>query len=209
MRKIILASASPRRREILQKLGLDFRVLVADVDESSDERDPGLLCASLARRKGEAVLAKLKETGELDPEAVIIASDTVVAVETGDGWEIFGKPKNEDDARRMLSILSGRSHFVYSGVYLWSGGRGVSSFDRTEVVFKVMTEEQINGYIASGEPFGKAGSYAIQGLAGAFIERTCGDYYTVVGLPVNEMCRLYCESFPEAEPLVETIPNEF
>lgn len=203
MRKIILASASPRRREILQKLGLKFEVLVADVDESSDERDPGALCAQLARRKGEAVLEKLKADGTLTPEIVIIASDTVVALQTGNEWKIFGKPKDESDARRMLSALSGRSHFVYSGIYLWSGGRGVSSFDRTEVVFKAMTKEQIDGYIASGEPFGKAGSYAIQGLAGAFIERTCGDYYTVVGLPVDEMRRLFRESFPGATPLIE------
>lgn len=203
MRKIVLASASPRRREILQKLGLEFRVLVADVDESSNERDPGALCSSLARRKGEAVLAKLKESGELDFETLLIASDTVVAVETNGGWEIFGKPKNESDARRMLSMLSGRSHFVYSGVYLWSGGRGVASFDRTEVFFKKITEEQICEYIASGEPYGKAGSYAIQGLAGAFIEGIRGDYYTVVGLPVEEMRRLYRASFPGDEPLFE------
>lgn len=203
MRKIILASASPRRREILQKLGLKFEVLVADVDESSSERDPGALCAQLARRKGEAVLEKLKADGTLTPEIVIIASDTVVALQTGNEWEIFGKPKDESDARRMLSALSGRSHFVYSGIYLWSAGKGVASFDRTEVVFKAMTKEQIDGYIASGEPFGKAGSYAIQGLAGAFIERTCGDYYTVVGLPVDEMRRLFRESFPEATPLIE------
>ena len=202
MRKIVLASASPRRREILQKLGLEFEVLVADVDESSAERDPGALCSLLARRKGEAVLEKLKENGALTPETVIIASDTVVAVETDAGWEIFGKPKDEADARRMLSALSGRSHFVYSGIYLWCG-RGVASFDRTEVVFKPLTPAQIDDYIASGEPFGKAGSYAIQGLAGAFIARTYGDYYTVVGLPVEKMRRLFRESFPNAAPLIE------
>ncbi len=201
MRKIVLASASPRRREILQKLGLEFEVLVADVDEASDERDPGALCAQLARRKGEAALAKLQASGRLDPETLIIASDTVVALETGAGWEIFGKPKDEADARRMLTALSGRGHFVYSGVYLWSGGRGVASFDRTEVVFKPLAPAQIDDYIASGEPFGKAGSYAIQGLAGAFVARTEGDYYTVVGLPVEELRRLYGASFPGAEPL--------
>ena len=203
MRKIILASASPRRREILQKMGLSFEVMVADVDESSNERDPGALCSQLARRKGEAVLAKLQADGNFDPEVLIIASDTVVAVQTGEEWEIFGKPKDEADARRMLATLSGRSHFVYSGIYLWSGGKGVSSFDRTEVFFKTTTEEQINDYIASGEPFGKAGSYAIQGLASAFIEGIRGDYFTVVGLPVEEMRRLYCEAFPNAAPLVE------
>ena len=203
MRKIILASASPRRREILQNLGLEFRVLVADVDETSDERDPGKLCSLLARRKGEAVAAELQASGQLDEETLLIASDTVVAVETAAGWEIFGKPKDAGDARRMLRELSGRSHFVYSGIYLWFGGKGVSSFDRTEVIFKEMTEKQIEDYIASGEPFGKAGSYAIQGLAAAYIKGFHGDYYTVVGLPVDEMRRLYAKAFPDAAPLTE------
>ena len=204
MRKIILASASPRRREILQKLGLEFRVLVADVDESSAERDPAKLCALLSRRKGEAVVGRLTGCGELDDETLVIASDTIVAVEENGAWRIFGKPTDEADARGMLETLSGRSHFVYSGIYLWYAGRGVDSFDRTEVVFKTLSKEQIDDYIASGEPFGKAGSYAIQGLAAALIEGFRGDYDTVVGLPVREMCRLFSACFPDAAPLVAT-----
>lgn len=203
MRKIVLASASPRRREILQKLGLEFRVLVADVDESSDERDPAKLCSMLARRKGEAAVAKLRESGELDAETLVIASDTIVALETDGEWQIFGKPADEADARGMLERLSGGSHFVYSGIYLWYAGRGVASFDRTEVVFKAISGKEIEDYIASGEPFGKAGAYAIQGLAAAFISGFRGDYYTVVGLPVQEMRRLYAGAFPGAEPLIK------
>ena len=198
MRNIILASASPRRREILQTLGLNFRVLVADVDESSDERDPAKLCALLARRKGEAVLEKLQKEGTLTPETVVIASDTIVFAKD----EILGKPVDEADARRMLKLLSGGSHFVYSGIYLWHAGRGVLSFDATEVFFDALSEEQIERYLASGEPFGKAGGYAIQGHAAPFISGIRGEYFTVVGLPVHEMCRLFRASFPDAAPLV-------
>ena len=197
MSKIILASASPRRREILQKLGLTFEVLVADVDESSTERDPGKLCTLLSRRKGEAVLEKLQARGELSPQTLIIASDTVVFAE----GEILGKPKDEADARRMLCLLSGKRHFVYSGIYLWHSGKGVASCDRTEVIFKELSPNEIDNYIATGEPYGKAGSYAIQGFAKPFVLGIQGDYYTVVGLPVNEMRRLYGAAFPEAEPL--------
>lgn len=202
MRKIILASASPRRREILKTLGLEFRVLVADVDESSSERDPAKLCELLARRKGEAAVEKLKENGELTPETVVIASDTVVAVGKGEDLQILGKPKDEADARRMLSLLSGKGHFVYSGIYLWYAGKGVSSFGATEVFFDSLSKERIERYLSSGEPFGKAGAYAIQGQAAPFISGIRGEYFTVVGLPVHEMCQLFRRSFPNAEPLV-------
>ena len=211
MKTIVLASASPRRREILKNLGLSFEVLAADVDESSDERDPVRLSELLAARKGDAVLESLRASCRDLSDLLVIASDTVVAVdvpssetaENGDTvCKILGKPLDADDARRMLSLLSGRSHRVVSGIYLWYRGVRAVSHDVTEVFFDRLPPETLDRYIASGEPFGKAGAYAIQGHASPFIAGIRGDYYNVVGLPVHRMCTLFRETFPEEAPLV-------
>lgn len=212
MKQIILASASPRRREILKNLGLSFEVLAAEVDESSDERDPKRLSELLAARKGDAVLDRLRAEGRDLSDLLIIASDTVVAVDSKNAKndntvrnfvpEILGKPRDEGDAKRMLSLLSGKSHRVVSGIYLWYRGTRAVAHDATEVVFDRLSSEDIDRYITSGEPFGKAGAYAIQGRASAFISGIRGDYFNVVGLPVHQMCALFRKTFPNEPPLV-------
>ena len=191
MKECILASGSPRRREILGNLGVRFEMVTPDVDESSAERDPERLAEVLATRKGEAALCLFaKREAELS-DKLLIAADTTVAV----GGEILGKPKDAADACRMLRLLAGRTHRVVSGIFLAYNGRTAVSHEVTEVVFAPMTEAEIAGYVASGEPFGKAGGYAIQGYASLWIREIRGDYFNVVGLPVHRMQTLCKESF--------------
>ncbi len=189
----ILASQSPRRKEILETLGLTFEVVVADTDESSDVRDPYRLVEMLSERKGRAVHDRLVREGRELSDTLIIASDTVVAI---DG-EILGKPRDEEDARRMLRMYSGRSHEVVSGICLIRGDVCASSHEVTRVRFDEMDEETVCRYVATAKPYDKAGAYAIQGLASAYITGIEGDYFNVVGLPVHRMNRLYFEIFGE------------
>lgn len=179
--RIILASKSPRRREILELLGLDFTVETADTDESCDIREPGELVAALAAKKGEAVIEKKLAAGEDISDALFIACDTLVYV---DG-EFLGKPRDREDAYGMLSKLSGKSHEVWSGIYVYFGGKAVSCAEVTRVNFCDMTHEEKERYLDSGEPFDKAGAYAVQGKAAVYIKGLEGDYFNVVGLPVN------------------------
>ena len=181
--RIILASKSPRRREILTMLGVPFEIVSADADETSDITDPALLVRELALRKGRAVRELLRSEGRFDENTLIIASDTVVAAE----GRILGKPTDDADAARMLRMLSGRSHHVISGVALLQGTREIADFDQTAVRFAPMTEAEILWYVQSGEPRDKAGAYAVQGLASLFIEGLTGDYFNVVGLPVHKL----------------------
>ena len=187
--RVILASKSPRRREILGMLGVKFEVLSADADESSDILDPALLVRELALRKGRAVRDLLLKNGEWNADTLIIAADTVVAAE----GEILGKPCDDADAARMLRLLSGKGHQVISGVALLSGDREIATSESTDVRFASMTEEEILRYVASGEPSDKAGAYAVQGLASLYIEGLCGDYFNVVGLPVHRLHTLLRE----------------
>lgn len=193
MRHCILASSSPRRKEILENLGIPFEVFVTDVDESTAETDPEPLVEELSARKGRAARERLLACGKDITDRLLIASDTVVSV---DG-EILGKPKDEKDAERMLRLLSGRSHRVVSGIYLNLNGREALSHAVTEVMFAPIGEKEMADYIRSGEPFGKAGSYAIQGLASVWVRGIRGDYFNVVGLPVNRMYELFSEKFGE------------
>lgn len=186
--RIILASKSPRRKEILENLGLKFEIIVADADESSDIRDPHELVATLAARKGRAVLGKLD--GDT-VDTLIIASDTLVYA---DG-EFLGKPRDKTDAERMIRMLSGERHEVVSGIYLYLNGKEVSAATATGVVFDKMTEGEIAAYLATDEPYDKAGAYAIQGKASAYISGIEGDYFNVVGLPVNLLKRTLKERF--------------
>ena len=191
---IILASASPRRKEILSELGVDFRVVVADTDESSDISDPVKLTRELARRKGLAVYEKLLRSGEYDAEsAIIISADTVVC---RDG-EILGKPRDRADAVAMLTSLSGRSHTVVSGVAVTV--RGVTRTDASVTTVRVqeIPREEIERYVDSGEPMDKAGAYGIQGRFSVFVEEIDGCYFGVVGLPVNTLSNLYLEATGE------------
>ena len=186
--RVVLASKSPRRREILSSLGIAFDIVSADADESSDITDPALLVRELALRKGRATRELLKARGEWNDDTLIIASDTVVAI---DG-EILGKPRDKADAARMLSLLSGTAHHVISGIALLIGDREAADFDDTSVRFSPMSEAEIAWYVASGEPMDKAGAYAVQGLASLWVKGLDGCYFNVVGLPVhklNELCR--------------------
>lgn len=189
----VLASKSPRRSEILQNLGIPFEIVTAETDESSEIRDPAALVEALSRRKGEAVLALLRERGRDLSDTVVLSSDTVVAI---DG-EILGKPRNREDAERMLRALSGGRHQVISGICLLSDrGAGVSH-EVTEVEFDVIPEESLARYLDSDEPYDKAGAYAIQGMASAWIKGIHGCYFNVVGLPIHRLNVLHGEIFGE------------
>ncbi len=173
--RIVLASSSPRRREILAAIGLTFDVRASDVDETlRDGEAPFDGAERLAREKAAAVLATAGE-------ALVVAADTLVVC---DG-EALGKPKDRADARRMLARLSGRAHDVVTGVALGLGGRLESDREVTRVVFAPMTEAEVDAYVASGEPDDRAGAYAIQGIGGLFVTRVEGSPSAVVGLPVR------------------------
>jgi len=185
--KFILASGSPRRYEILKNLGLGFEVVLPEVDEASDESDPRRLTEELSYRKGIAVCEALGEP----TDTVIISSDTVVAV---DG-EILGKPCDIRDAERMLRMLSGRAHEVISGICLTYNGKSVTAHEVTEVVFDTMSDGDIATAVTLGEPLDKAGAYAVQGIASLFIKELRGDYFNVVGLPVNLLVKTLKSEF--------------
>ena len=187
---LILASASPRRREILSHLGVTFTVLTADTDESSDERNGERLVELLARRKAQAVAACLTAQNADITDTLIIAADTVVVSPSG---EILGKPQDADDAERMLRALSGNAHHVVSGIAVLVGGRMLSAHEVTEVRFSTLTDDIIARYVASGEPMDKAGAYGIQDTAALWIDGIDGDYFNVVGLPVRRLERLLNE----------------
>lgn len=184
--RYILASASPRRKEILQNLGLRFEVITSDADETCALTDPALLTQELSSRKGKAVRDALRSKGELGNDMLIIASDTVVCC---DG-EILGKPRDRADAERMIRMLSGKAHTVTSGVALLYRGEIYTDAATTKVFFDELDEAFISEYIASDEPYDKAGGYAIQGKAAPVISGIEGCYFNVVGLPVNCLARL-------------------
>ncbi len=171
---VILASASPRRKELLGFIYDNFEICVSDVKE---ETAPGLTpretVEELARMKGAAVF-------ESHPEDTVISADTVVVLDN----MILGKPKSREDAFDMLRALSGRAHTVYTGVAVFNKEQTFSFSDKTEVTFHPLSDEEINKYIDSGEPFDKAGAYGIQGRGSVMIPSINGDYYNVMGLPV-------------------------
>ena len=185
--RVILASKSPRRKEILGNLGLKFDIIVADADESSDIRDPELLVQELARIKGRAVLERLDRTEEF----LLIACDTLVYAE----GEFLGKPKDKADANRMMHLLSGKAHLIVSGLYLNCCGKEIAVSAVTKVCFDQLTECEIEEYISTDEPYDKAGGYAVQGKACVFVNGLDGDYFNVVGLPVNLLYRTLKEAF--------------
>ena len=179
MKQIILASASPRRRELLAQIGLDFTVLPASGEEKITKQIPSEVVEELSGQKAEAV-------AEQSPDGIIIGADTVVCQ---DG-EIMGKPKDEADALRMLRQLQGEMHSVFTGVTLIvkENGSVISKqtfSQETRVYLYAMTDEEIQDYIATGEPMDKAGAYGIQGRFAAYVEGIEGDYNNVVGLPVS------------------------
>lgn len=186
---IILASKSPRRKELLEQLGLEFQIVTADADETPSKDNPAEIVEELSAKKAEAVLEQVK--GRYSEEKLlIIAADTLVF----QGKERMGKPKDAEDAYRMLRLLQDDVHQVYTGVtlvYISEGTTKKVSFnEKTDVFFYPMSEAEIVEYVATGEPMDKAGAYAIQGLSGKFIKSINGEYSNVVGLPI---ARLYHE----------------
>lgn len=191
MSRLILASASPRRREILSAHGAHFTVRPTDTDEHCPEgMHADELVRHLALKKGEACLM----SGDFADDDIILAADTVVEAPNG---EIMGKPANDADAARMLRSLSGTTHRVWSGIALLSGDGTVKLADceETDIDFRILTDADIDGYIATGEPADKAGAYAIQGGGGAFVSAIRGDFENVVGLPTTLVVRRLHDDF--------------
>ncbi len=206
--RLVLASASPRRRELLSQIGLEFTVMPSTKEENAKTTEAGALVQELSRQKAvdiweqlsggqgqnpdadqEQISEKTQEpnlNGKRQPELLVIGADTVVCCE----GKILGKPHSREAAAEMLTALQGRSHEVYTGVTLYSQSETVTFFECTQVEFYPMTEVEISEYIDSKEPMDKAGAYGIQGLGARFVKGIRGDYNNVVGLPVG---RLYQE----------------
>ena len=173
---LILASQSPRRKELMGLFRRPFTVRVADIDETMDPKKPPFdEVARVSRLKAEAI--------ERTPEDIVIAADTIVVC----NGLVLGKPKDEEDALRMLTLLSGRDHQVMTGLTVLRGEKALVCTEVTDIHFRPLTQEEILSYIRTGEPMDKAGAYGIQGGAALFAEKLVGDYFNVVGLPV---CRL-------------------
>lgn len=176
--KIVLASASPRRKEILENLGLEFEICPSDVDESIKETmSPEDAVIEVSKRKALSCLEKYKK------DALVISADTVVCLDN----KIIGKPKDKEDAFDILKSLSGKEHFVFTGYTLLEEDKIVTGAVKTKVVFKELSDEEILWYIDTKEPLDKAGAYGIQGKGSVFVKEISGDYLNVVGLPVSEI----------------------
>jgi septum formation protein len=186
--RIILASQSPRRHELLKRVVPEFEIQVANIDEDAlTVSDPYETAMKLAELKAAAVLT-------LNPDAIVIGSDTVVALETEAGWVQYSKPTNPDDAFRILSTLRGRTHSVITGVAVLSASRREVFFDEAKVTFHPVTDSQIWEYIETGEPMDKAGAYGAQGMGSFLVANLDGSFDTVVGLPVEKLCVVLSES---------------
>ena len=178
---IILASKSPRRKQLLSMLGLEFTVQTADIDETMDPgQSPAHEVAAVSARKA----AKIAKTAAADD--VVISADTIVVIDGA----ILGKPKDEQDAARMLRLLSGRTHTVYTGLTVCRGEHVNTQVVSTQVTFRPLAEAEIDAYIRTGEPMDKAGSYGIQGYGAMLVSHLDGDYFSVMGLPVCTLCQM-------------------
>ena len=184
--QLILASASPRRKELLSLFHIPFTIRVADIDEAMDPSGaPAEEVARVSKRKALAV--------ERKSDDVVIAADTIVVCE----GRILGKPHDPEEAKQMLSLLSGRDHQVMTGCTVLRGERCATFTEITDLHFKTLSNQEIEDYVNSGEPMDKAGSYGIQGGAALFCEKINGDYYNVVGLPVCKLGQVLKEIAPE------------
>ena len=183
---LILASASPRRKELLEKFGVPFIIRAADIDETMDTaKSPYDEVGRVSRLKALATPA--------EAEDILIAADTIVVCED----KVLGKPKDAAEAADMLRLLSGRDHQVMTGCTVLRGEKSVTFTEVTDIHFRELSEKEIAKYVASGEPMDKAGSYGIQGGAALFCERMVGDYYNVMGLPVCRLGQVLKEVAPE------------
>ena len=178
--RVILASSSPRRRDLLDMIGIAHEVVPADVDESYPAGEPPIAHAErLAREKGAAIAKR-------EPGAVVVAADTIVVIDGA----VLGKPRDEADAARMLHLLSARTHTVFTAVAVARGTRMESGVEAVTVTFRALDEATIAAYIATREPMDKAGAYGIQGYGAAIVERIDGDYFAVMGLAIGRMLAL-------------------
>ena len=173
--EIILASNSPRRKEILESLGYKFRIAPSDIDENINLKGEELVC-ELAKRKAHRIF-------DYNKDSIVIGSDTIVYYK----GKVYNKPKSEEECYFMLKSLSGKTHEVITGVYIASKKECISFYDKAYVTFKELTDEDIYNYIKTKEPFDKAGGYAIQGYIGRFIKSIDGDFFSVVGMPKSEV----------------------
>lgn len=178
---IILASKSPRRRELMKYITEDFEIASADVDETLPE--------NIEPDKAVEYLSKIKAEPFRNENNIVIGADTVVSI---DG-KILGKPHNEDDARAMLQLLSGRTHTVYTGVTIIKGDKEITFSEATKVKFNSLNEKSITQYIDTGEPMDKAGAYGIQGFGALLVEKINGDYFNVVGFPISRLNKYLSE----------------
>jgi septum formation protein len=184
---LILASASPRRRELLRQAGFSFLVYPAHINEEPRPgEDPEAYVTRLAREKAEAVFAELSASGEAAKQLTVLGADTTVTLDGA----ILGKPESKQDAARILRLLSGRVHSVITGIAVVTASSTAALSEATTVEFLTMTEEEIAAYIDTGEPMDKAGAYAIQGRAARWIPRIEGCYFNVVGLPIARVAAL-------------------
>lgn len=203
--QIILASASPRRKELMQQIGAEFQIYPSDAEEVITKSEPQEIVVELARQKAESIKNKYEtgglsvsegkisseqNSGKEELPLLVIGADTVVAADAA----ILGKPEDREDAKRMLDLLAGHTHQVYTGVSIWirslAGWQEHYFYEKTDVTMYPMSEEEKENYLNTPEPYDKAGAYGIQGKCAAYIEKICGDYNNVVGLPV---ARLYQE----------------
>ena len=183
---LILASQSPRRRELLGLFRIPFEIRAADIDETMDlEKSPYDEVARVSRCKAQATPRRAED--------VVVAADTIVVCQ----GHVLGKPRDAADAKAMLQLLSGRDHQVMTGMTVLVGERMVSLTEVTDIHFRQLSEEEIDAYIATGEPMDKAGSYGIQGGAALFAEKMVGDYYNVMGLPVCKLWQTLHDLVPE------------
>ena len=184
--KWILASQSPRRKALFSLISPEFEVRPSAFNENSVTADtPKELTMLLAQKKAESVPHAADEA--------VVGCDTVVAL----GDEVLGKPENRADARRMLTALSGKTHAVYTGVCVLYGEKQLVFAERTDVTFFALSEEEIESYLDTEEPYDKAGAYGLQGRAALFVERITGDYNNVVGLPAARLARTLCGEWPQ------------
>lgn len=189
---IVLASQSPRRKALLQRIGIDPVIMPASIDEAIDTTDPEAAVKALSRQKAEHVAA------QLNAHAVVIAADTVVAAE----GQILGKPKDHEEAAEMICMIEGKTHQVYTGVTLMlsdGDGASVTFAEKTDVHVYPMTADEIAAYASTAEPMDKAGGYAIQGAFSAYIRGIDGDYTNVVGLPVGALYQALKDFIKKAE----------
>ena len=178
--RVVLASASPRRRQLLDLIGIEHEVRPANIDESMRPREnPRRHAERLAREKATAIAKR-------DPDLITIAADTIVVVNR----KVLGKPKDAEDAARMLSLLSGREHVVTTAVAVSRGRKLRSAVEEVRVKFRRLRDDEIEAYIATGEPMDKAGAYGIQGFGATIVERIEGDYFAVMGLPIVRLVGL-------------------